>query len=247
MPESLEDLKKRRAQLETTTKPIGTNKPSLDPAAKDAMEEEYRTEWWEAWRKGNPEPEVPVELREFLEWQEKSDPRYQPEHNLGSDPTTFKVGQWYQDPFEEIHARNKDPRKFREALPEARYPNPGALWTNDIEHERLCRQGLVDKANNYLEQIICWRAYELRKMDTGLNDIERSKIEAWTWLSAIWADRNITPPSKEQIDIWATEEWERIHGKPAQAQTKQPNEANVTQTRSEQKSAWDGQVRSWPR
>jgi hypothetical protein len=250
MPESLEDLKTRREKLKTIANPVDVPKPYLDPAIKEAIEEEYRAQWWEAFRKQKPLPETPAELLEFPEWQLNSKPWTQPEHNSGSDPATFKVGQWYQDPNAELHARvnqKYNPWIFREALPETHYPNPGAPCTNEIKYAWLNRQGVVDKANHFLEQIIRWRAEELHNPAAKDSRADKNTLPEWHWLSGTWAARGLKIPTDEQIDGWAREKMESLWpSKPADPQGNTPSPA-ASNSVSAQPQKWDGVVRNCPR
>ena len=64
MPESLEDLKKRRAQLRTTAMAKETVKHVLSATAKEALEQRWLDDCWAAFLKGKPSPDYPKELTE---------------------------------------------------------------------------------------------------------------------------------------------------------------------------------------
>ena len=242
MPKTVEEIKAQLAALEADAEPVAEPTPILS-VSKTALNRNWAEACWETFLKGKPDPDMPEELRE---------PRYQLEHPAGSDPKAFRVGQWYIDPFKEVHDRtnkSKDynPWQFREALPRPRYPEPGALLTPEIEMEYLIREGVWNKANHYLEQLIRLRAYKLRGIESGCSPAGAIEAEASNFLCGAWAARGNTSPTDDQITEWANEFADRLYGKQSSSQSEQkpaPSEANPARTNQ---TLWDGIVRSPPR
>jgi len=123
----------------------------------------------------------------------KPEPRIQPQHLPGSDPTTFKIG-------------DRDERYHKpQAIPPFRYPNPGQPSTKEIEAAELRHSVVWATAQSYLRDSIRYVADDLQKRSPGLSGYEQMRAEKWGYLLGLWASHQMEPPSEQTMQEWARE------------------------------------------
>lgn len=241
MSESLEDLKARRAKLQTPAA-TDTEKPRLSKVALEAIREQWGAECWTAFQKGKSEPPMPEELLEEIRHQE----RIQPENNPADDPKQFKIGD----------LRGYD----RQAGPWFVWPNPGEPKTPEVEERARTHYAAWSKGSRYLENLIKCRGYEILLAEYGSDFISqptmggqptfhRDKAEAQNWLAGFWASKRMTPPSEQTLEAWGQEyiEEHRLATKrKSEAPSPPTNTPSQSSSVSDQPKKWDGVVRNHP-
>ncbi len=112
--------------------------------------------------------------------------------------TEFHVGDWWEDP------RGRDSSAGRQAFPEPRWPSPGQPNTHDIDWDYWHEWDLWRRGIDELRMVVWYTIRKLQSPDDfrGSRD-EQSLAERWAWLTGVWASRNITPPTTEQLEEWA--------------------------------------------
>jgi len=130
--------------------------------------------------------------------------RYQSEHEPGSDPATFKVGDIY---IEVRPGGSYGPaHEKRQAIPYPRYPEPGAVITPEIS-EAYGREEMVwAEASRTLDNVLFLTQHRLAKNAYFLAaNSDEWLARSWNWLLGLWAARGMTPPDKQTIELWARE------------------------------------------
>jgi hypothetical protein len=132
--------------------------------------------------------------------------RYQSEPEPGSDPASFKIGDWWVD-------SRTGKKERRQAICHPRFPNPGAVLTKEIDREYWEEWDLWLSASMRLELCIMFTAARLRGyrynryIDTWEDSDEKKTFdENWAWLCGMWQSRGMTAPTTEDLERW-TREW----------------------------------------
>ncbi len=126
--------------------------------------------------------------------------RYQSEHEPGSDPATFKIGDFYH------RSRWSDGHLERMAIPHPRHPEPGALITPEIS-EAYGREEMVwAEACRTFDNVLFLTRHRLAKNAYFLDaKSDEWLARSWNWLLGLWAARGMTAPDKQTIELWARE------------------------------------------
>jgi hypothetical protein len=130
---------------------------------------------------------------------------YQSQHEPGSDPATFKIGDWWVD-------SRTGKKERRQAICHPRFPNPGAVLTKEVDREYWEEWQLWLSASMHLETCIRLTADRLR--GTGFNrhvdywedsDEKRQLAEHWNFLLGVWQSRGMIPPTTKDLERWVRE------------------------------------------
>jgi hypothetical protein len=126
--------------------------------------------------------------------------RLQSQHEEGSDPATFKIGDRYQDIrspgfYGPLHGA-------RMVLPHPRYPNPGEPTTPEIEKAFWSEWDIWSNAIATFRDVVrhLW-AKESRPSHYDA-DLTEKRTEH---LRGLWQGRNMTLPSDSQWAAWVQE------------------------------------------
>ena len=130
--------------------------------------------------------------------------RYQSEHEPGSDPATFKVGDIYID----VRAGGSygPAHEKRQAIPHPRYPEPGAVITPEISEAYGSEEMVWAEACRTLDNVLFLTHHRLAKNPYFLDpNSDEWLARSWNWLLGLWAARGMTAPDKLTIELWARE------------------------------------------
>ena len=126
--------------------------------------------------------------------------RYQSEHEPGSDPATFKIGDFYH------RSRWSDGHLERMAIPHPRYPEPGALITPEISEAHGREEMVWAEASRTLDNVLFLTRHRQAKNPYFLDpNSDEWLARSWNWLLGLWAARGMTAPDKQTIELWARE------------------------------------------
>ncbi len=123
------------------------------------------------------------------EW--KPQPRIQTPHKENSDPATFKVGTWEQQ---------RPGKWIRLALPHPRFPEPGAIASDEIARVYDAQCALALEAEIVMRQYLFYVKFRALYSADYFNDISHGlAAERIAWLKGVWSSRVRCPDENEFV------------------------------------------------
>ncbi len=129
------------------------------------------------------------------EW--KPEPRIQTPHKENSDVSTFKVGTWEEQ---------RLGKWIRLALPHPRWPEPGAIATDEIARAYDAEWSLALEAEIVMRQYLFYVKFRALHSADYFNDISHGlAAERVAWLKGVWSSRGIRCPEPDEFKKMALE------------------------------------------
>ncbi len=129
------------------------------------------------------------------EW--KPEPRIQTTHKENSDVSTFKVGTWEEQ---------RPGKWIRLALPHPRWPEPGAIATEEIARVYDAEWSLALEAEIVMRQYLFYVKFRALHSADYFNDISHGlAAERVAWLKGVWSSRGIRCPEPDEFKKMALE------------------------------------------
>jgi len=117
-------------------------------------------------------------------------PRIQTPHKENSDPVLFKVGVWEQEPRGSW---------IRLALPNPRWPEPGAIATDEVAHVYDAECSLALDAAIVMRQYLWYVKFETLHPDFHNEPSHQLAAERISWLRGLWNAKKIRCPDQDEF------------------------------------------------